>query len=373
MKKRLIGSLVSAVAFVGCNNTPSMDSQARATANTQNVGGVNVLALSGAPSNSSAKVVVGPAAGRVEVYGMPGIADGAVFTGIQKLTWFTGPGFPNLQVEVTQSSDFDVDIETGAGDATVQTKWIIPAGASSVLTPSLNIKTGPGSKKVEVQVESFAQNVDFSYVGLMGAGLTESKNQLQFKQGSQNVNALVDIRFGAATGNKGEIIVDNEARNFNLNLDAHLMSELNTIIVGDDPADSANVNFNSSLPAAGGKIGFEMLSAAPKVAVNHNIKGGASLNEINLGLTTLSRAQISSKVNATTFSAADKIGLKYDGLETSTLNLSGAINSGAGDDEVALLTKGILNSTLALDCSGGLFDKAIDFPSTPAPVGCELN
>jgi hypothetical protein len=317
-----------------------------------------------------AKIVVGPAQGRVEVFGLPGIPDGNVYTGINAINWASGTGDDAIQLEVTQATDFDITINTGTSNAAVQTKWIIPAGATTTITPSLNLTTGPGAKNVQVDLESFTRNVNFALVGRMGAGATDFKGNLQFKQGGQSAAANIDFRFSGVREDKAELLIDNEARRLNLTLSPSFMSELVTKVVSDDPSDVARVNFRPRANAGGSKLGFEMTSSAPQVTLNHTVAGGAGPDEATLALTTLNTASVTSNVNMSLGQGNDKLELKYDGLPSNQNVFSGPINLGGGDDEAKLEFRGVTNYGFSLDCGEGT-DKATGFFGTV--TNCELN
>jgi hypothetical protein len=313
----------------------------------------------------NAKIVVGPAKGRVQVYGAPGLADGTTYSGVQGIHYV---GANQVQFEVTQTEDFDVTVDTGAGDANIQTKYIIPVGATTKISPSVILNLGAGQKKVEVQVESFTKDIDFSVLGKLGAGATEWKGEMQFKQGSQNADANINIDFGASSFNKAELIIDNEARNLNVNVAPRFMQELVTKILGDDPSDVSNVVFSPTAPAGGSKIIFEMVSRSPKVQVDYNILGSAGMDEVSLGLTTIEPATVKSKANLELGASNDKLEVKYNGLPANINVFTGAFDLSAGDDEAKLEFLGTTTNGFAMDCNSG-FDKAFGFGTNV--INCE--
>ena len=68
-----------------------------------------------------------------------------------------------MAIEVTQTGDFDVRVDTGAGQSQVDVKWIIPAGAPAGITPSVHIAASTGLKKIQMQLENFAANTNFAW------------------------------------------------------------------------------------------------------------------------------------------------------------------------------------------------------------------
>ncbi len=371
MKQLLTGGLgLGLMAMLGaCGHSGGLEQQALSRPQAVQIAS-GVLEMQFAFGVNGAKVIVGPARGRVEVFGLPGVVDGTVYNGISAINWKSGTGDDSVQFEVTQAEDFDIAVDTGTSNSDVQAKWIIPAGSSAVITPSFSLKTGPGSHRVAVDLESFARDVNFALTGRMGAGDTEFKSGLQFKQGSVNAAATVDWLFGASSNNKAELSVDNEARNLDLNLSPRLMNELVTKIVGDDPADRARVNFSPVTPSGGGKIGFEMISSAPLIDLNYDVRGGAGMDDVNLGLTTLGIANVTSNVALDLGQSNDKLEVKYDGQTSNANVFTGAFALGGGDDEAKLEFRGVTNYGFGLDCGDGT-DKAIGFRANT--VNCELN
>jgi hypothetical protein len=367
-----------AAALAGCGGgdadtttlaeVQSADGRARALAVTHSPAS-GVLRFDFGPQNNDAKIIVGPAQGTVTVEGLSGVPNGTTYTGVRAIEWRSGAGTDRLVFEVTQSADFDLTVDTGAGDAEIDVKWIAPAGAASRITPSVFLATGPGMKKVQVQLESFGRDVAFDVATAFGAGDTEFKGELQYKQGSVVAGGRMALDFGAGL-NKVNLLVDSEAQQLDLDLAPRFMGELNTTILSDDPSSSARVRFAPVGVAGGSKIGFEMLTAAPSVTLDHDVTGGAGMDEVKLGLTSLAAGTVTSTARASLGQSMDKLELAYKGLPTTRVNLSGAIGLGAGDDEALLLREGISTTAPALDCGDGL-DKAIGWPAA-STLACEL-
>jgi hypothetical protein len=328
-----------------------------------------VLRFAFGPQNNDARIVVGPAPGVVTVEGVSGVPNGTVYTGVTAIEWRSGAGSDRLVFEVQQSGDFDISVDTAAGDAEIDVKWTVPAGSVAAITPSVALTTGPGMKKVQVQLESFGRDVAFALTSAFGAGDTEFKGELQFKQGSVNAGGRVAVDFGAGR-NTANLLIDSEAQNLQLDLAPRFMAELNTLVTADDPSSSARVRFAPVGVSGGSKIGFEMLSAAPSVVLDYDVRGGAGMDEVKLGFTALSAGTVTGLARASLGQSMDKLELAYKGLPGTRLNLSGALDLGGGDDEAVLLREGFSNTAPALSCGEGT-DKAIGWPST-STAGCEL-
>ena len=317
---------------------------------------------------TNAKIIVGPAAGQVQVFGLPDIADGTTYNNIGSIDWRSGAADDAVAIEVTQTGDFDVRVDTGAGQSQVDVKWIIPAGAPAGTTPSVHIAASTGLKKIQMQLENFAANTNFAWTQVLGDGESEVKGEMQFKQGSVQARGLMDLRFGNGLS-KAELTVDNEAQNLVMNIVPRNIASLTTKILSDDPAASSTVNFSPTGVAGGSKINFEMVSAAQSVTLGGALNGGAGMDEVLYNFTSLVNARVNANVSANTFAGMDKINLAFKGLPGTAISLAGAVNAGADDDEALLLTEGITTGTIRLDCGPGV-DKGIGFITT---VGCELN
>jgi hypothetical protein len=374
MNKIVIGSLIlAASSLVGCNSQLPTQSQFSASGAsirsiTNATSTSNVLDLNFAFGVADAKINVGPVKGRVEVFGIPNVADGTVYNNIQAIKWISGAGDDKITFEVNQNADFDIDVDTGTSNADIQTKWIVPAGSLTAITPSLKIKTGPGQKNIGMTLESFSPEVAFSLLGDVGAGTTELKTDLQYKQGSQIAGATIDFQFGSAQGNKAELLIESEASNNNFDISPKLLSELVTKIRAFGGGTS-NVKFNPQTFTGGGKIGFELNGGATFTNLDYNILGGAGMDEATLNLTTIRNSSIKSNFNIDLGQANDKLEVLFNGPQGNTNTFTGSINMGGMDDEAKLEFMGLTNYGISMDCGAG-FDKAIGFIN---PLNCEAN
>jgi hypothetical protein len=320
------------------------------------------------PVTIAAKIIVGPAAGQVQVFGLPDAPDGTVYSNIRAIRYTSGAGNDSLQFEITQAADFDLHIDTGPGNVELDVKWIVPAGAPAGITPGVHMLNGPGDKKVQVQLESFATDVAFGVTGTFGAGNAEFRGEAQFKVGTINARPTFDIDFGAGM-TKADFMIDSEARNLFATVAPRNASELGVKVLADDPSDSATVNFRPVGVAGGTKISFEMVSGAPLIALNHNVRGGAGMDEVKLLLTTLSAARLTSMIAIDLGQMGDKLDLGYFNLPGGTLTLDGSVVLGGGDDEAKLEATGGVTDRATLNCGDGI-DKATGWRNA---VACELN
>lgn len=309
-----------------------------------------VMTISAPPGNVNSKVIVGPAPGIVALFQVPGAGDGQTFTGVRSLRFLTGAGYDQIDFEITQNTPFGVTVNTGSGDAQVQLKWIIPATAATArLNPRFNLTTGAGAKKVQVDLESYAPNVDFDWTYSSGAGPAEVKSDMDFKEGSVSATADVALYLSAAA-DKAELIVDSLADNLRLDVIGRGANDINTKVLADDRGANLDVLYDVMGDASFNKIAFEMASAVPNVWLDFVVDGGPVMDEVKLGMVQIVPGTIRSTLDLDLALSNDKAELKYDGV-SSTLRLAGLINAGGGNDEVKL-TSGF-NTTSSLRVLGG--------------------
>lgn len=307
-----------------------------------------VMTISTPPGDVNSKVIVGPAPGVVALFQVPGTGDGQTFTGIRAVRFLTGAGYDQLDFEITQAANFEVFVDTGAGDAQVQAKWIIPATAAT-LNPKLTINTGAGQKKIQVDLESYAQRVDFDWTYNAGAGPAEVKGQVEFKEGSVSNTADIALNLSAAA-DKVELIVDSLADNLRLDVIGRGANDINTKVLADDRGTNLDVLFDVTGDAGGNMYAFEMASAVPNVWVDYLVGGSPATDEIKLAMVQLVPGNIRSSVNGNLGLFADKVELLYDGVP-STLRLTGLLDTSGGNDELKLASG--FNTSSSLQIRGG--------------------
>lgn len=304
-----------------------------------------VMTIATGPGSLNSKIIVGPATGAVSLFQVPGAGDGQTFTGIRAVRVFSGAGTDQLDFEITQAANFEVFADTGAGDAQIKVKWIIPP-TTATLNPKLNLNTGAGQKNVEVHFESFARNVDFDWTYNAGAGAAEVKGNVEFKGGSVNSTADLALNLSSAK-DKVDLLVDSLADNLRLDVIGRGTDEIITKVLADDRGTNLDVLHDVTGDASFNKITFEMVSKMPNVWVDYIIGGGPVTDEVKLDLNQLIPGVIRSTASLNLGLSADKVEVKFDG-EPSTLRLSGNINASGGNDEVKLFAGFNTLSSLAV-------------------------
>lgn len=307
-----------------------------------------IMTLSYGPVSLNSKFVVGPEIGAVRLYQVPGAGDGQLYTGIRAIRVFTGAGTDQLDFEITQAANFEVFADTGTSDAQIQVKWIIPA-TTATLNPKLTLNTGAGQKKIQVDLESYARNVDFDWTYNAGAGPAEVKGQIEFKEGSVNSTADVALNLSGAM-DKVELIVDSLADNLRLDVIGRGTDDINTKVLADDRGTNLDVLFDVTGDAGGNKYAFEMASAVPNVWLDYLVGGSPATDEVKLAMVQLVPGTIRSSLNGNLGLFADKVELKYDGVP-STLRLTGLLDAGGGNDEIKLNSG--FNTLSSLQLRGG--------------------
>lgn len=346
----------------------SPDGRPRALAVAQNPA-TGVLRFEFVAMNTDAKFVVGPAPGVVMVEGVEGVPNGTVYTGVTGIEWRSDAGNNRMVFEVNQADDFDISVTTGASNVELDVKWVVPPESTAPITPSVEVTAGAGTRKIQVQLESFGRDVDFGLRTAFMAGNTELKGELQYKEGSVRAGGRMALDFGPGL-NKVSLLVDSKAQHLNLDLAPRYMQELETKVISSDPSSTAHVRYAPVGVSSGSKIGFEMLSAAPSITLDYDVTGSSGLDEVKLGLTTLGAATVNSNVRGFLYGANDKLELAYKGLPGARINLTGAMDLGPGDDEAVLLREGISTTAPMLSCDAGI-DKAVGWP-VERTLACEL-
>ena len=370
--QRAVIALAVAAALAGCGGGSDATDAAASTAPTPvrtsaaNVAG-SVLQLTYGTQSNDLRIVVGPGAGEVEVIDNLRPAGSARYSGISAIELTAGTGDDKLVFEITQAADFDVAINTGTGNTDVQVKWIVPAGAP-VVTPSVSIATGPGQKKLDVSLESFAAEVDFALTTALGAGNTEFKGQLQFKDGAVRAGANVNLGFGTGNVNKAELIVESKAGRNAFAIAGSGITEWINKVSADASGESLDLSFRPITPVAFTKTQLEVKSAARRALYDINVRGGAGADEVTLAFDQLVAASIGASLRSTLGQGNDKFEAKFTGA-AGALNVGGAIVLGGGDDEAKLEAGPSSGVAVTVDCGDGI-DKASGFPTSAA---CELN
>lgn len=144
MRSCLLGGMAAAMLFAG-----------PALAAASQTGGT--LAVTGSFADDSIQIRVGPFAGDVAVFGVPGIADGTVFTGVDRLEVSTENGGDTVEFDI-ETDAVQVWLNTGSGADSVKIEMRTPAGAVE-LAAAFTIFTGTNSDSVELKLDSRAAEV----------------------------------------------------------------------------------------------------------------------------------------------------------------------------------------------------------------------
>jgi hypothetical protein len=260
-----------------------------------------------------------------------GPADGQTFAGVRALRVLSGAGPDQIDFEIEQSASFDVFVDTGSGDSAIQVKWIVPPTAAQV-NPRLELRPGAGSKRIFLDFESFASNVNLNWTLAAGAGSAEVLGDIKFKEGSVNAAATLALGLSSAA-DKVELLVDSIAQNLRLDVIGRGTDLINTKILAEAPSNLLDVGYDIQGDSRANLIGFDLISAARTVIVDHAIRGGAGMDEVKLEMTQLVRSAVLSSLQLALGQSNDKAEILYGGI-ASSLSIQGNVALEGGNDEL---------------------------------------
>jgi hypothetical protein len=373
MKKTVVLAVVAALA--GCGGSAEETAVTETTSERVAASAVavdsGVLRLTFGPQNNDFRIVVGPDAGVVQVIDQLRPGGHATYRDVRAIEYRAGAGDDKIALAVNQSADFDVLLDTGTSNADIDVQWVVPASStgSSALTPSLTLLSGPGQKKVQLALESFAPAVAFGLKTAMGAGDTEFKGNLQFKAGSVQSGVAADLTFGTAVLNKAELIVESAARSTDVAVSSVSINEFVSKIVSDQPSDRMRVSFRPVAPTAVNKTTLELTTAATDVGLDLGMTGGAGAEDVSFLVDSKAAARIAAGINTALGQGNDRLTARISAVDGSSITLAGRAVLGGGDDEAKLEVPANTGVSLSLNCGDGI-DKASGFPVRSA---CELN
>lgn len=293
------------------------------------------LTISDAVGGLNSKIIVGPDPGMVSLYQVPGAADGETYMGIRALRVLSGAGPDQIDLEIEQASSFDVLVDTGAGESAIQVKWIVPPTLERVV-PRLDLRPGAGAKRVFFDFDSFAPNVDLNWSVAAGAGSAEIIGEIEFKEGSVDATATLAMGLSSAA-DKVDLLVDSMAQNLRLDVIGRGTDLINTKVIADRPSNLVDVGYDIQGDARSNLIGFDLISAARNVVVDHAIRGGAAADEVKLGMTQIVRAPVRSTLQVGLGQSNDKLEILYGGV-ASSLTVSGGVSLDGGNDELVFIS-----------------------------------
>jgi hypothetical protein len=98
-----------------------------------------------------------------------------------------------------------------------------------------------------------------------------------------------------------------------------------------------DVGYDIQGDARSNLIGFDLISAARNVVVDHAIRGGAAADEVKLGMTQIVRAPVRSTLQVGLGQSNDKLEILYGGV-ASSLTVSGGVTLDGGNDEMVFIS-----------------------------------
>jgi hypothetical protein len=230
-------------------------------------------------TDQNVKVEMKGAEGVANLFGFPGIADGAAYSGVTGVAIITGSGRDEVQFDIEQSRSLNLSSNTGTGDALTKVQWKIRPGAAQTNATLTLASASGGLQLAEIGFDS---------------------------ESLSNASIRID------TGNASEVV---------------------TKVNADDPSARLDVNFN----ARAGKTLLEILSAASVLNVTAAGTHSAALNEIYHSIAQIRPGTVSVATNVTLGANADKFEGKVS-APGSTASYTGSINAGGGDDFINIET-----------------------------------
>lgn len=307
------------------------------------------LSVSTPSGDQNIKFLVGPAAGQTAVFGVPGLPDGAAYTGITAIDLVTGTGFDKVEFDINAPQSLAISAHTGAGQAETKIQWKVPPG-----TPEANaivhLASATGATKTELDFVSEAVNTTFDWTMAGGAGNKEVKGGIDFKTGGSSGAATIafDLGFGRHTA---VFEIESEVPGTSIGIDSGPnVHESITKILADKPSDLLTIVHHSQAP----KTVLEAVSDAAVVDLNVTGLHTSLSSEIKYAFKQLRPAVISAFYEVETSPAQDKIE-SFIEAPGSTVVLDGAVNTGEGNDFVNFFSDAG-STVVGLDLTGGAGD-----------------
>jgi hypothetical protein len=220
---------------------------------------------------------------QVRLYGVPGVADGVLFSPVSSIQVRGGSGNENFDFDI-QNSALAIALNTGAGDSETKVQWRSANGNSG--NARFDITTGSGFNKIDYGFESLNGRTTMDF-NVNGAGRNEIKTNLQIKQAvSPDSWAAIAVRLNLADGdNKVESLVSSELRDLNLTLAYTNAREASSSINADTLASNFNLDYSNTGTTGSDNEKIEVASEADATAIRilSNGRAGNDISDFKLG------------------------------------------------------------------------------------------
>jgi hypothetical protein len=308
------------------------------------------LTLSFPPGIQNVKLEMGPTDGEVRVFGVPGVADGATYTGITAVVYSGGAGDDTIQIEQKGVRPPSVRVDTRAGNNTIKLDVDIFAGGAGL--SDVTIITGAGEAKLEALLESDAPSLDVRWRFDTLGGRSEVKAAVLADDPSTALNANIAIR-GSSASDTVETAIKSAASKLDVVLGiqtANAEDQVKAVIEQLRPI-TANVRFNIDTDGVSlTNDTLDVLWAGPGSTLNATgtIRTG--------GYQDLLKVEFGSNVtNSFTVDGGDGNDL-VDVLVKGTYTGSARVAGGAGDDDVTFRAEAGVFGSPRIDGGAG-FDR----------------
>lgn len=251
-------------------------------------------------SEEDFRVVVGPANGRVTLFGVPGVSDGTFFTGVTKIDIKTNAGYDKVHIETFAAVLPNIVIDTGTGHSEVRMDVRAPAVTSRVVS-RLTLKGNSADDKFFGHIQSLARHLRLIW-------------NINARGGTNEAYALVESEYPTSS--------------LDLRMDYQALS-------GDD------------------KLIVESLSSAPNVSYSINASMGDGRDEIVTKGLSLQPANMQSYLNLNMGEGEwNKAIAEYKNVN-GTLTLGGQISGGTGGDTFEVKAETNVDTSLILNGDAG--------------------
>lgn len=258
-----------------------------------------VLTVTGIAGDDEIQLQVGPTPGQVVVLKAPGVTDGTIFNGVQRIVVANGPGASDkVEIKAELTSDLAITIETDRGDDSIK---------------------------------------------------------LETKALGGTVNARVDVS-GISGKNTVEWLVDSEAQNLGLTFTNNSITGIDDLILkveADNPSARLAVNLAANTGISDDNIEAVIKSAAAVVDLNIAADAGNGYDKLKLELDQLTPAQISADFAIDMSALDDNVEIALKG-SSSTAVVNGRISGSTNNDSLVLFVEGAASGAPVLDGGHGL-------------------
>lgn len=297
------------------------------------------LAVTTPPGDQSVKVEVTGRSARL--FGFPGIADGTTYGALSGVSVATGSGNDKVEFAVESADSFDIQIDTGLGQANSNVKWKVLAGSAA---PAVNVAVAAAGTAERIVVVEVDSESNFTSVGINTSAMTE----VAAKVVSSNVSDFLRVHF-SATAPKTSLEVKSAAAALETAVRAGAAATADELIYKIVQSRPAMVNSSWEIDSGAGNDKIEALVDAPGSTVTQR---GSILARGGDDFVKVETAAFSSVTGLAISGGAgnDSLTQTIKGRFQASQTLQTEMQGGDGSDSLVLTTDtGIFGSGLPND------------------------